>query len=249
MARSNATGMSCDDESMPRAIAFLFLSAIAIAQPERWPAALEQDVHSQSWAAAERVGDALAAEIDAGRIFATFAGSGEEARVRNLFADALEHNGKTAEARVQRCLARQIPEPQPEADCADRAARERDRRIAHLKADVLATEVKIPASFPVPRNERVTIVAFSASWCAPCVKELELLRKFDHPRAQVVMLDVDQLSSEQKAAFVPRRSLLGPEVPRLYVLDREGRIRFYLLGFDNDAFFAEKLTWMVDASR
>ncbi|HLH38061.1 MAG TPA: hypothetical protein VKX39_02855 [Bryobacteraceae bacterium] len=232
---------------MKRAIAILFWGCLAFAQPEKWPAALEADVKSAHWAAAERVGRALAEEIDAGRMFATFAESGAEAKARNLFADALEQNGKPSEALIQRCLARGVLAVDTSSSCAARAALERGRRIAHLKAEVLARQVKIPASFPVASNGRVTVLAFSASWCAPCAAELDRLRKFDHPRAQVMMLDVDLLSAAQKSSYVPLESLAGPEVPRLYVLDRQGNIRFYLIGFEDDGFFTEELNWMVDA--
>jgi|GEM_PF-1890138 thiol-disulfide isomerase/thioredoxin len=232
---------------MKRAIAILFWSAMALAQPEKWPAELAADVQAAHWAAAERVGRALAEEIDAGRMFATFAQVADEARARNLFADALEQNGKPLPARLQRCLARALLAPDLASPCAARASLERGRRVAHLKAEVLAREVKIPASFPVASNGRITVLAFSASWCAPCAAELDRLRRFDHPLAQVVIIDIDLLSAAEKSSFVPMESLLGPEVPRLYVLDRQGNIRFSLVGFEEDGFFTDKLNWMVEA--
>jgi thiol-disulfide isomerase/thioredoxin len=231
--------------SMRRVLAILFLSCAAFAQPEKWPSALEADVKSGSWAAAERVAQAIAEEIDAGRMFTSFADVAEEAKIRGLFAQALEHNGKNAE--TQRCLARQIVDPRTDAPCARAAEVERDRRIATLKADVLASEVKIPAAIPFARRGMTTVIAFSASWCAPCVKELDELRKWNHPSAEVVMLDVDQFSGAEKSKFMRLESLLGPEVPRLYVIDRDGRIRFQFVGFDDDGFFTRKLDWMVNA--
>jgi hypothetical protein len=228
-------------------IFFFCVAKFAFAQPEKWPTALEADVKSGSWAAAERVGEALVQEIDAGRMFASFSEASQEAKIRNLFAEALDSNQEFEEARAQRCLARQIVDPRPDAACAARAALQRDRRIVQLKASVLASEVKIPASFPFPRPGGIAIIAFSAAWCAPCVKELDELRKFKNPLAQIVVLDVDQLSSAQKASFLPMPSLLGPEVPRLYVLDRESDIRFHVAGFEDDGFFAQKLDWMIEA--
>lgn len=228
-------------------MAILFLPLAAFAQPEKWPAALARDVQSESWAAAERVGEALAEEIDAGRMFASFAEAPREAAMRELYAVALDHRGNLAEARAERCLALQAVHPSPNPGCAAKAKLERNRRIARLKDDVLAAEVKIPASIPFARRGNIAVVAFSAAWCPPCVRELEELRRFDHPGAQIVMLDVDQLSREQKASLLPVNSLTGREVPRLYVLDREGNIRFRILGFDDDGFFAQKLSWMIDA--
>lgn len=233
---------------MKRGLAILFFCAVGFGQPAKWPSVLEADVKSESWAAAERVGAALAEEIDAGRMFTSFNDVREEAKVRDLFADALERLGKTDRAHAQRCLAQQILDPRPDAPCAAQAARQRDRRISHLKAEVLASEVKIPASFPFAGRDRITVIAFSAAWCAPCEKELAELRRFENPAAKIVMLDVDQLTSQEKASFVPVQSLLGPEVPRLYVLDRQGRIRFQVIGFDGDEFFARKLDWMVEAA-
>lgn len=233
---------------MKRGLAILFFCAIAVAQPEKWPSVLEADVKSESWRAAERVGEALAEEIDAGRMFTSFKDTRAEAKARDLFADALEHLGKADQARAQRCLARQILDPRPDATCAPQAAKERDRRISHLKAEVLASELKIPALFPFAGGDRITVIAFSAAWCAPCEKELSELRRFQSPAPRIVMLDVDQFTWEEKASFVPVQSLLGPEVPRLYVLDRQGNIRFQMVGFDGDEFFARKLDWMVEAA-
>ena len=232
---------------MKRVIAILFFCGSAWAQLQKWPAALQADVNAGRWAAAERVGEALAEEIDAGRMFASFAETGDEAKMRNFYADALEHNGKSGAAREQRCLARQIADPRPESECAARAAAERQRRIARLKAGVLASEVNIPASFPFAGRGGITIVAFSASWCAPCAEELDQLRRFENPAARIVMLDVDQLSGKERASFVPLQTLLGPEVPRLYVVDAQGNIRFSMIGFEQDGFFARKLDWMIAA--
>jgi thiol-disulfide isomerase/thioredoxin len=232
---------------MKPAVAILFFCVIARAQPETWPATLQADVKSGSWVAAERVGEAVAEEIDAGRIFASFAETSDEAKMRNLYAEALEHHGKSGAAREQRCLARQIVNPQADSECAARAVVERDRRIAHLRAGVLASEVKIPAAFPFAGRGLITVVAFSATWCAPCEKELDELRRFENPAARIVMLDVDQLSADERASFVPLKSLLGPEVPRLYVVDAQGNIRFSMIGFEEDGFFARQLDWMIEA--
>jgi thiol-disulfide isomerase/thioredoxin len=239
--------MSATMNWMKRVIAILFFCTVACAQPQKWPATLQADVKSGSWAAAERVGEALAEEIDAGRMFASFAEAGDEAKMRNLYAEALEHDGKSGAAREQRCVARQIVDPLPGAECAARAAADRDRRIAHLKTGLLASELKIPAAFPFAGRGLITIVAFSATWCAPCEKELDQLRRFENPAARIVMLDVDQLSADERASFVPLKSLLGPEVPRLYVIDALGNIRFSMVGYEEDGFFSRKLDWMIEA--
>jgi hypothetical protein len=242
-------GTSCDDlRVMKRGAAILFCIGMAHGQPQKWPATLQADIAAGSWAAAERVGEALIEEIDAGRMFATFGEVAEEAKSRALYADALEHIGKPETARAQRCLARAVADAHPDAECLAQARRERERRVVNLKSEVLATQVRIPASFPFAHPGMVTVIAFSAVWCAPCVKELDELRHVRNPQAQVVMLDVDQLTTDEKAAFVPTQTLLGPEVPRLYVLDRRGNVRFHVAGFEDDGFFAQKLDWMIAAA-
>src|SRR5580658_3526987 len=69
------------------------------AGPEAWPVMLEADVKLQSWAAAERVGEAAMGEIEAGRLFPRLADVNEEARARRWYAEALDHSGKADQAR------------------------------------------------------------------------------------------------------------------------------------------------------
>lgn len=231
-----------------RALLLLLLGCGAFAQPQNWPAVLEADVRSGSWAAAVRVGEATVQEIEAGRLFPRFEDVEEEAKVRRFFAEALDHAGKSEQAREQRCMARQILAPESNAPCAAKAAMETERRLGLLKSDLLAGEIKIRAPFPFARSGAVSIVAFWAKWCAPCMKELEELRRYRNPSAELVTVDVERLSTEAKSKYVPMSSLDGPEVPRFYVIDREGNIRFHLAGFDSDRWFTKKLDWMVEAA-
>ncbi len=210
---------------------------------------LDADVKSGSWEAAGRVGQATVEEIDAGRMFRRFADAAEEANVRRLYAEALDHLGNSDRAIEQRCIARQILDAIPDAPCSAQAAIERDRRISSLKADLLATEVKEPAApLPFEPDGKVLVVAFWASWCAPCARELDLLHRYRNSRAKLLPIDIDGLNAAVKARFVPPESLEGPEIPVLYVFDTRGNIRFRIRGFEDDRFFGQKLDWMIGAA-
>jgi thiol-disulfide isomerase/thioredoxin len=222
-----------------------------VAGPEAWPVMLEADVKLQSWAAAERVGEAVIGEIESGRLFPRISDVNDEARARRWYAEALDRAGKPHQAREQRCMSGQILQQEPgDSACTAKASDERAQRIALLKAELLATELKQRGS-PLNALEghpgKVVVAAFWASWCAPCMKELEQLGRYHHPGAVVVPVDIDHLDFDTKRAYVPLESLEGPEVPQLYVLDAEGAIRFHLRGFDDDGFLTSKLDWMIEA--
>lgn len=214
---------------MDRKCAILLLTAALRAQ-SHWPAQLELDVKTQSWEAAVRVGSALTGEIEAGRMFATFAGVPEEKKARELYADALDHTGNRAEAQHQRAIAGRLDDPD---------SPENSRRLARLKAEVLAVEIEQPAHFPAA--DRVQIIAFWADWCVLCKPELAELARYSNADAKVVTLDADHLDRAL-------REYAQPDLPQLYVLDRTGRIRFHIAGYDPQLFL-RKLDWMVAASQ
>ncbi len=208
------------------------LAATAFAQ-SHWPLQLETDVNTQSWQAAVRVGIAIVEEIDAGRMFTRMEDVGAEIRIRNLYAQALDHTGNSSEAKRQRSLARQL------------AADPGPRRIANLKSEILATEVREPAD--LPRSSGALVVAFWADWCALCKSELDQLAKYRHPRAEIVTFDVDHLDPSLRR-YVPKQSLQSSDLPQLYIVDPHGNIRFHIAGFENDGLFANKLDWMIEAA-
>jgi thiol-disulfide isomerase/thioredoxin len=236
-------------EIMKRLLTAAGMAAALFGQPANWPAVLEADVNSGSWAAAERVGQATVEEIDAGRMFARFADAAEDAKVRRFYADALEHMGNAEQARQQRCLAGQILDPVPDAPCGAQAAVQRTRRVGNLKADLLSTEVNQPtAPLPFAQDGRVLVVAFWATWCAPCARELDLLRRYANSEAKLLPIDVAGINADVRTRFVLPESLEGPEIPQLYVFDTHGNIRFHIRGFEDDGFFSQKLDWMIEAA-
>jgi len=224
---------------------FLISGLVLLGQPANWPGVLEADVKSGNWEAAVRVGQATVEEIEAGRMFTRFSDVAEESNVRRLYAEALDHTGDPARAREQRCLARE----NPDASCAAQAALQRARRMGSLKADLLATQVNQPAApLPFPQDGKVLVVVFWAKWCAPCLPEVDMLRRYRNSRAKVLPVDIDGVATDLKARFVPPESLEGPEIPQLYVFDLSGNIRFRVRGFENDGFFDRKLDWMIEAA-
>jgi peroxiredoxin len=125
------------------------------------------------------------------------------------------------------------------------------------------------------RKGKIVVALFWATWCGPCMKELDAMNRI-YPqlrdRAEVMAVNVDdkpdvvrEFAKNQRLAFpiltVPILTSLGsevssytaaatmedPNIPQLYVIDREGNIRFHLTGFDDDGLFEQRLDWMIAA--
>jgi peroxiredoxin len=238
-----------------------------------WPLMLEAAVAAKYWPAAERVGKASMQEIDAGRLFAQMNEIAEEAKVRKLYADALDHRAHPVEAARERDLAAGLAD---EKSTVLAAARE--RRMGKLKDEILATEVNRPASpFRLKMLDgkevaladyrgKAVVLAFWATWCGPCQKELEELDRLndrfrDNPRAALLTVSIDDAASTV-TEYLAKKGFRFPivksdatiesaydtsTIPQLYVIDRDGNVRFQMTGFDDDGTLGRRLEWMIDA--
>lgn len=165
--------------------------------PQLWPIMLDAEARLGNWPMAERYGEAVMEEIDAGRLFARLPDEKEEARLRRLYATALEHRGKAEAAARQNAIV--DPEaPAPEAirkEGAAIASAEHARRVANLRSEVLAREIQQPATpFRLKSaaggdvaladyRGKPVVAVFWATWCAPCIEELKSLTSYadKHP--------------------------------------------------------------------
>jgi thiol-disulfide isomerase/thioredoxin len=161
-------------------------------------------------------------------MFTCFADAPQEAKVRELYAAALDHTGNSTEARRQRGTARTLDQP----DSSQNA-----RRLANLKASMLASEIDQPVHFPA--SDRVQMIAFWADWCTLCKPELDRLARYSNPRAKILTLNADHLDPAL-------REYGQPALPQLYIVDFAGHIRFHVTSFDDGHVFARELDWMIE---
>jgi thiol-disulfide isomerase/thioredoxin len=166
-----------------------------------------------------------------------------------------------------------------QSQCSAEAAVAIERRIARIKSELLSSEGKLPATpFRLRSLDgkdvalagyrgKVVVAVFWATWCAPCMKELEELNRLSDPRAALLTISIDEsvnvvaefarkagyrfpiLKSDGSVEGYTRPATLdSANIPQLYVFDPEGNMRFHIIGYDDDGLFERKLEWMIDAA-
>lgn len=148
-----------------------------------------------------------------------------------------------------------------------------------VKKALLATETRKPAAgFKLQNLDgksvsladfrgRTLILAFWATWCAPCKGELEefgiaFKKHKSNPKISFAAVSIDT-DKALVAPFAKKNAYQFPillsdgkieepyqtqSIPKLYVIDGAGRIRFLLNGYIEDGYFLKKLNWMIAAA-
>lgn len=259
---------------MFRCLAICFITIYS--QREFWPLMLEAQVKREQWTPARRLAGATLREIEAGNLFASLKEMRDEAKVRRLYVSVLDHAGERQEARRQLEIAEEL---------MTGTGAGKEQRIARMKSELLASEAKEPGTpFRLTNLDgkrvglsdyrgKAVVVAFWATWCEPCLKELEELNRLsdryrDDSRAGLLTVNIDDsvnavatfakkagyrfpsLKSDGTVEGVYTRAatLESANIPQLYVFDPEGNIRFHITGHDDDGLLASKLEWMIQAA-
>jgi thiol-disulfide isomerase/thioredoxin len=153
-------------------------------------------------------------------------------------------------------------------------------RDDQLKADLLKSQIKRPgAPFhltdvngrSVDFNDyrgRVLVLGFWATWCGPCIREMEEMKVAYANHANdpdvafaIINVDADKADIPRKAKesgynfpiLLSDGKIEGAygtdRIPKLIIIDGAGNIRFDRTGYTNDGTYLKKLDWMIEAAK
>ena len=152
-------------------------------------------------------------------------------------------------------------------------------REAFVKAELLKTKQNTAASDfrlkDLNGNEvsledykgKVLIMNFWATWCRPCVGELELMKTAyknyaDNPKVAFAFVSTDQ-EKEKVSIVANKRGYKFPifysnkklendykvtPIPRMFIIDPQSNIRFIKRGFNDNGYYLKELDWMIETS-
>lgn len=226
-----------------------------------WPSLLRIHVVREDWKSALSVGKALVEDIDGTVLELTPA---EETSVRTDYAEALEHTDSRDAALEQRAVAADPARIRPVKEANRRRrllATEQKRPAADFHLEDLSGK---PVRLEDYRGKTL-VMSMWATWCSPCVEEMGALQKLrdryrSDSRIAFLAVSVDEVHTPVKpmvekqgwdfTVALPKGSLEAPyrtnAVPRLFVIDRKGMLRFESMGYDEN--FVQNLTWMIEAA-
>jgi peroxiredoxin len=117
----------------------------------------------------------------------------------------------------------------------------------------------------VQLRRKAVVLTFWATWCSPCIAELEEWKAAWGKYRDNTNLAMLAISTDSDKGGVPgfakERGYTFPilltdgtieepyktnMIPQLYVLDGKGNICFQETGYSRDSFFLKKLDWMIE---
>ncbi|WP_031496939.1 TlpA family protein disulfide reductase [Bryobacter aggregatus] len=232
-----------------------------------WPVLLQAYLAQSNWKAASKIAETMLRELDGALASGKKEPNFDERKLRLDYAKALDQLQQPEAAQRERRLA-----DTPDRNRGDRMQGIRTQLLASEKKraakpftlqDLSGEKVSLE-----DYRGRTLILSMWATWCGPCAAELMAFSaEFDRYRADptVAFLAIS-VDSDKEAVPVAAKErgyrfpiLLSDgsidefyqtdAIPKLYVIDGAGQIRFQVDGYLADGDFQQKIAWMLEAAR
>ncbi len=150
-------------------------------------------------------------------------------------------------------------------------------REAVIKANLLKTEQAISANDFLLTDlsgktvslksyqGKVLVLSFWATWCVPCVKELEEMKVAygkhkNNPKIAFAVVSIDK-EKESVPVAAKKRNYEFPifyagdktesdykveAIPKLFIIDSQGKIRFLKSNYESNGYYLKELDWMIE---